>query len=306
MVIVSENVINEPAGYGIDAAYATNFNLAITTNTIFLPGTFGISLDGYASTVKGNIIYQPGEQGIKVTSRSEYCSVEGNIVYQPTGNGIDLLGTPEYISVCDNVMYYPAAEGIVARGYYHDISDNTVAYGDFGGILLVGASNCSVDGNISRDNYGGYGLSFDATSNNNVVDDNILDSNDSGPIENLGTDNKINGKVENNSATTDATVTTISTVAIADDTVVWVEADVIARGTSAAQRAKYKVGALVYREAAGGATIQGALWTPVTIESDVSWDCTITVAGNNALIQVTGEATTDVNWKSRHTLVEQT
>lgn len=107
---------------------------------------------------------------------------------------------------------------------------------------------------------------------------------------------------ENPIATTDETVTTIATIPISDDTVVWIETEVIARRTNAAGRGKWKRGALVYRESAGSATLEGANWTPVTEESDAAWDVDIAVSGNNALIRVTGAAGQNINWKSRHTV----
>ena len=110
----------------------------------------------------------------------------------------------------------------------------------------------------------------------------------------------------NSLSTTDATVTTIATIPIPDDTAVWIEVDVIARRTNAADRGKWKRGALVYRESAGAATREGSVWTPLTIKSDAAWDVDIAVSGNNALIRVTGAAGHDLNWTSRHVLEERT
>ncbi len=113
------------------------------------------------------------------------------------------------------------------------------------------------------------------------------------------------GEVKNEVSTTDATVTTIATIPIPDDTAVWIETDVIARRTNAAGRGKWKRGALVYREAAGAATLEGAVWTPLTVESDGAWDVTIDVDGNDARVRVTGVASQDINWTSRHTVEER-
>lgn len=105
--------------------------------------------------------------------------------------------------------------------------------------------------------------------------------------------------------TTDDTVTTIATIPISDDTVVWIEASIVGRRTNAAGRGKWTRGALVYRESAGAATMEGSVWTPLTIESDAAWDVTITVSGNNALIRVTGVVGHNLNWVSRHVLEER-
>lgn len=98
--------------------------------------------------------------------------------------------------------------------------------------------------------------------------------------------------------TTDATPTTALTIPITDETVTRITVRIITRdqaGTSA-QRAFYTVEALVYREAAGNATIQGAANQITVIESTAGMDGTITVSGANALVTVTGIAATDLNW----------
>ena len=76
---------------------------------------------------------------------------------------------------------------------------------------------------------------------------------------------------------------------------------VVARRTDAAGRAGYIRQAVIYREAAGVATILSTVDTPLTRESDNQWDCTIDVdGGNNARIRVTGRLGRTINWKSQH------
>ncbi len=105
-------------------------------------------------------------------------------------------------------------------------------------------------------------------------------------------------------ATTDATSTTIATIAIPDNTVVLLKTDIVARRTDAAGRAAYMRNALVFREAAGSATILGSVDTPFTRESTVQYNATISVSGNNALITVQGFGTHNIDWKSIHTIEE--
>lgn len=109
-------------------------------------------------------------------------------------------------------------------------------------------------------------------------------------------------EVENTATTTDATLTTIATIAIPDDTVVLLEVRVVGRRTDAAGQATYIRRAVVFREAAGSAVILGQVNTPLTRESsgNAPWKATIAVSGNNALVQVTGQAAKTVNWKSLH------
>ncbi|KKL07876.1 hypothetical protein LCGC14_2581620 [marine sediment metagenome] len=102
--------------------------------------------------------------------------------------------------------------------------------------------------------------------------------------------------------TTDDTPTNIATIAIPDDTVVILEARILARRTDLAGRAVYIRNSAIFREAAGGATLEGAVDSPFTREStgNAPWDATIIMSGNNAIIQVTGQAGKTVNWKSSH------
>ncbi len=110
------------------------------------------------------------------------------------------------------------------------------------------------------------------------------------------------GGTANTVTTTDATTTTIATIAIPDDTAVLIEVKGLARRTDAADRAAYLKAALVYRESAGSATLEGSVQSLMAVESDTNWDLDIQVSGNNALIKVTGAAAKTINWRTTHTL----
>ncbi len=101
-------------------------------------------------------------------------------------------------------------------------------------------------------------------------------------------------------STTNADLTTIATIPITDDIVVEIEVYIVARRTNSADRAGYIRRAVVYREAAGAATIQGSVDTPLTRESDASWNCTLVASGNSILVRVQGAVGHDINWKSRY------
>lgn len=100
--------------------------------------------------------------------------------------------------------------------------------------------------------------------------------------------------------TNTAAVTTIATIPIPDNTAVLITAWITGRRTNAVDRAGYERQALVYREAAGAATIEGTINTPFTRESANTWDASISVSGNNAIITVQGTATAVINWVCRH------
>lgn len=104
---------------------------------------------------------------------------------------------------------------------------------------------------------------------------------------------------QNKVTTTDATVTTIATIAIPSSTTVFIEAKVVARRTGGAagtaeDGAAYMVDA-VYKNVAGTATEIGET-SIFSAEDQAGWDCTITPSGANALVQVTGAASNNVSW----------
>lgn len=99
---------------------------------------------------------------------------------------------------------------------------------------------------------------------------------------------------QNRVATTDATVTTLHTIAIADETAYALTATVLAHRTggsagTAGDSALYTFQACVMRTGAGIATMVGASTPIVTLESQAAWDCVFDVdGGNNARIRFTG------------------
>lgn len=100
-------------------------------------------------------------------------------------------------------------------------------------------------------------------------------------------------------ATTNATVTTLATVAIPSNSSVKIEATILGRrtgGTSgAAQDAAVYVRTLRLKNVAG--TVTGFnLQSDYTSEDQTTWNGTITVSGTNALVQVTGAANNNVTW----------
>lgn len=107
---------------------------------------------------------------------------------------------------------------------------------------------------------------------------------------------------QNRVATTDATVTTLHTVALADNTAYSVDMVVLARRTggtagAAGDSALYHKRALVKRTSAGAAVMVGTVIDVVPDREDqAGWNCTIDVSGNDARGRVTGALNNDVTW----------
>lgn len=104
---------------------------------------------------------------------------------------------------------------------------------------------------------------------------------------------------QNRVATTNATVTTLHTVAIPATTTVLIVARVVARRTggtagTAEDGAGYEITA-TYKNVAGTATEIGET-AVYTAESQAGFDCVFTPSGANALLQVTGAADNNLTW----------
>jgi hypothetical protein len=97
-------------------------------------------------------------------------------------------------------------------------------------------------------------------------------------------------------STTDNTVTTISTIPIADDTAVALEVRGEGVRTNGADQAAYIRRALLFRRGGGPATIEGSVSNEWTVESASAWNFTIGVSGNNCIITVKGSGSHDVDW----------
>lgn len=111
-----------------------------------------------------------------------------------------------------------------------------------------------------------------------------------------------NFKVQQNRvATTDATVTTLDTIAITASNTYLIEARVAARRTGGAAGTADD-GAVYIRRAmvttkAGTVTIN-AVQDDLTQEDQAAWDCTLDVSGTSIRIRVTGAANNNVTWHS--------
>lgn len=94
--------------------------------------------------------------------------------------------------------------------------------------------------------------------------------------------------------TTDSTPTAIYTLPLSDNHAYWIEASIIGNQTNSTNRAYYVRQCLAYRSG-GNATIQTGVLNNITVESNSSWDASMSNSGNNILIYVVGPGST-VYW----------
>jgi hypothetical protein len=98
--------------------------------------------------------------------------------------------------------------------------------------------------------------------------------------------------------TTDATVTTLLSYTMTDETLCAFDVVVtVARRTNVTKGGRYKRSVVYRRTSAGVATIVGTLETGTDQETTAGLDVTIDTDGANAVrVRVTGEAATNYNW----------
>ena len=96
--------------------------------------------------------------------------------------------------------------------------------------------------------------------------------------------------------TTDAAETACKTLALLDENTYHFEVIVIGVESDGSNRASYQYTGTAYRTGAGGATLQGAVVYQHERESDANWDAQLDMAGNNAVVNVTGVAATTIEW----------
>lgn len=101
--------------------------------------------------------------------------------------------------------------------------------------------------------------------------------------------------------TTDATVTTVWSKTLSDNTSYMYTANCVAN--AAADRAMYQTPYAVYRTGAGAATAQTIITTNAFLaESDITWDASFDTSTNDVRLRVTGAVAKTIHW---HCTVEE-
>lgn len=96
--------------------------------------------------------------------------------------------------------------------------------------------------------------------------------------------------------TTNATVTTIATVAIGTSKIHALRVSLTALRSTSAEGAYYERLA-AYKNNAGTVTLIGAAASPITAEDAAAWDITLTISTTNVLVQVTGAVGSTIEWE---------
>jgi hypothetical protein len=112
---------------------------------------------------------------------------------------------------------------------------------------------------------------------------------------NLGKENFVSGSAQ----TTTTALTTIYTLALADNTSYIVTAKSLGKKSDRSQHANYKISASFERHSGGSATRIGGTDTIIqSDETDATYNCAWTTSGNNALFQCAGNSVgaETVNW----------
>ncbi len=97
--------------------------------------------------------------------------------------------------------------------------------------------------------------------------------------------------------TTNATETTLATIALDDDTVTKLDVLIVARNTGAAEGAQFNLSMGYLRD--GGAPVAIGTVTSSDARSTsgaTTWTATIDVSSNDARVRVTGANSTNINW----------
>lgn len=243
-----------------------------------------------------NVCYENGATytsgaGIRVENQDALV-IEGNLLYSNKSAGL-------VIQNCRNVQ--------VSGGLIED--NNTGNASDVAGIYVLTSGSSEVERlavhGVKFRNTGNqdYPIFFDGSNPaDSVLDFQFLDNEATGhatrdfPLTTLPRRTELRHTFD--FTTSDGSATNAGYFTLPDESAFKIRASVVAKKDDASDRAMYDRIALVYRDAAGSATIQGSVQDVITpVESAAGWDATIVVTGNVAAVAVTGAGATTIRWR---------
>jgi hypothetical protein len=279
--VISDNAITGTSLGGIGTGQRTMSNLNIHDNKISTTGRFGINVnaDGENICIHSNTIDGVTDAGANASSYG--------IIVQSQASTIDRL------KIYDNTV---------------DI-DSTSTSGTVGGIAVTQTAKAMTDVEIYNNictvptslTPSAKGIMIQGVADiitrlslkNNVVDDSDEGIDLQVSVKGLF----MSGNKLEKISTTDATVTTTFRIPISDESLYQIEARILGKEDNTEERGMYSVAGLFYRDAAGNATLQGALATPYTVEVTGSMTGTLAVSGgSDVLARVTGVAASNIEW----------
>lgn len=275
--------------------------------------------------VSGNVINSCGAtsatvgDGVRITASSTYTgrvivsenSVSSCGTSTNGGSGIYVINT-ENVLVSSNISRDSAYDGVRIQGCTNGIITNNRLSGNnragvsyAGAIQIIGTCNdVSITGNNCSDDKAtktqSYGIITDSAAvlNALTITANHLEGNVNGPLLLNAGAKKMHLEFVGEKQTTDGVAQTAQYIALPDTSAILVTTKVLGKKSDATDRAIYSREGLFYRNG-GTATQQGATTTLGTdIESDATWTGpTLAVSGNLVLIQITGKASTTIDWR---------
>lgn len=274
------NAVHISKGRGVDVAD----NIIADGNRVYVDNGDGVTVDN--NVFDGGYIYIAG---------GTHVVVSNNIINDPSSNGI--YTSVNYTKIKDNTVFNITGggrHGIVVTGDNVIIDGNEVDDTANGHGIDVTGANCRVTYNICRGISGGakYGIYMNTTTGTVIGNTGslYLAAGFTGTVQ-----EEFESYRDYTATTTDDTVTTVGSVSLADTSVYYIEATILARETDGSNRNLYHLEGLFYREG-GGATQQDATTTITEIESAAAWDCVFDVNVNDVRVRCTGAVGDNVNW----------
>lgn len=294
---ICDNNVENVSGYGIQVTGSADGS--ITGNRVLNSTNTAFAISGSHITITGNAASVVGAAGSGLAcGYSDVTTGAGGI----TDAGYDKA----YMTVTGNTINRVGNISVSIDDFdYSTFSSNTISYQNFATYAF--RLQNSVGAIISNNTvYGGtytYGYRLETTSTECSYFDNAA-TGFSAAV--LSIPAAHSGYFLNNGGstvefvplgqTTNATPTTLYSKSLDTNTLASVEATVVCRNAS--YRAFYKLMACVYRTS-GSATIQGSVTVVASAENDAGLDATITVSGNDIIVQVTGIAASTIDWSGR-------
>lgn len=261
-------------GDGTDDDLLITLTSAGTRPSIFLSGSAGISSDvvsDHEFRVGGTLKLFVNDTSVassvvinaEANTALSFTQSDGSFVQ--TANGLTLYGgdtSGDTLTLVNNSVDGFGKITLATNGaVFIDYASGTGAYFRSAGTTTFGYENGIMYVGKSVINGGGYNFSVKSVS------------------------------------TSDATITTIDSLEVNDDSAVYVNATVVCVETDGSDRNMYHLEGLFYRDGAG-ALQQGTTTYLTTIQSEPLCDCVFDVNGNDVRVRITGVDDENWNWKS--------